>query len=192
MPTQGLYGPTDHSMPRNTKHRRSRHNRTATATATTDGVPLRARVAAGVRHKPPCNVEVTARTCQQKGCATILITTCHQAHTVIAHRDGTAKQENEHSYNENSQRPTPSARRCQRPSRAIAPHQGDRARMQPEGLTDHPDHNMPPSTSHDRSRHNSSAQGRQTRPPRQLTFETSRSDRASLPASVTSHRARSR
>jgi SOS-response transcriptional repressor LexA len=46
---------------------------TSTETATTDFVSLRSRIAAGVRHEPPRHIEVTVRTCSQKGCVTILI-----------------------------------------------------------------------------------------------------------------------
>jgi hypothetical protein len=40
---------------------------TTTAAVATDTVPLRARVAAGVRHEPPRDIEATVRTCRQKG-----------------------------------------------------------------------------------------------------------------------------
>jgi hypothetical protein len=49
------------------------HTVTSTETATTDTVSLRSRIAAGLRHKPSSHIEVTVRTCQQKGCAIKLI-----------------------------------------------------------------------------------------------------------------------
>jgi SOS-response transcriptional repressor LexA len=67
---------------------------TTTAAATTDVVPLRSSVAAGVGHKPSRDVKVTARTCQQKGCTAILITTRRQH----AARSLTAQQRNKASH----------------------------------------------------------------------------------------------
>jgi riboflavin biosynthesis pyrimidine reductase len=47
---------------------------TSTETATADLAPLRSRIAAGVGHEPSRDIKVTVRTCQQKGCVTVLIT----------------------------------------------------------------------------------------------------------------------
>jgi hypothetical protein len=51
---------------------------TTTAATITDVVPLRARVAADVRDKPPRNIEATVATCQQKSCVAPLVTTRRQ------------------------------------------------------------------------------------------------------------------
>jgi hypothetical protein len=128
----------------------------ATATTRTDIAPLRSHVAAGVRHKPSCNIKATIGTCIQKSCITNLITTRHQAQNIIA--QGTArKHRDDGSNNDNSHRPAPIAHRCRRPSQAIAQHQGDRGHMPPEGLYCHTDDNVTPSTKHHRSRRNMEA-----------------------------------
>ncbi len=128
-PPEGLTDHPDHSTAPRTTHHRSLYNSSAQRRRTLQPptdihvVPLRPRVAAGVRHEPPHEIEAAVRTCHQKGRATILRRTRYNAQK------------------------------------------------------------------HHRSRHNSNAQ-RRRKLQRQLTM--SRSDRASLPASVTSHRATSR
>jgi hypothetical protein len=47
---------------------------TAAHTSATNIVPLRSSIAAGVRHKPLRQIEVTMRTCHQKRCVAILLT----------------------------------------------------------------------------------------------------------------------
>jgi hypothetical protein len=54
-----------------------------TTTVTTYLVPLRSRIAAGVRHKPPRHIKATALACQQKGCVAILVTPVAAAHITI-------------------------------------------------------------------------------------------------------------
>jgi hypothetical protein len=67
--------PNHNAIPRKHSQQLSKHQ--DRSTATTDIVPLRSRVAAGFRHKPPRNIKVTVHARHQKSCATILITQRH-------------------------------------------------------------------------------------------------------------------
>ncbi len=165
-----------------TKRCRSPRNQTATATATTDVVLLRSRVAADVRHKPSRDIDATLRTRHQQGCAPSLAATRHTARKDV----------------------TPCAVKLRQQQRPLTLSRSDRASL-PTSVTSHRATSRWPlahatrradkPSCADRTRH----QARKhvttvaTELPRQRRLLTlSRSDRASLPASVTSHCATSR
>jgi hypothetical protein len=93
MSSEEPYHHPDHSVtPRTHSHSRNKQHETKTQNidTTTHIVPLRSRVAAGFRHKPPRHIKMTVCTGQKKSCATILITASHQE-PIVTHATSSTK-----------------------------------------------------------------------------------------------------